>query len=215
MAAAAVVLLTEEESDLSSPKPSDNARVDHHEHARRLQGDDESAPDGLPDEGRSAAAGARSSLRRGRRWGWKRPSAGPALGRPRFILHDGPPYANGHVHLGTAMNKILKDVVVRSRSDDGLRRPLRPRLGLPRPPDRAEGGQEARVEEARDGRRRDPEGLPGVRAGIHRHPARGVPAARRRRALGSALHDDELRLRGGDGLGLRRASTNKTSSSAT
>src|SRR5438093_8259243 len=39
-----------------------------------------------------------------------------AAGRPRFVLHDGPPYANGHVHLGTAMNKILKDVVVRSRS---------------------------------------------------------------------------------------------------
>jgi isoleucyl-tRNA synthetase len=37
-------------------------------------------------------------------------------GRPKFIFHDGPPYANGHVHLGTAMNKILKDVVVRSRT---------------------------------------------------------------------------------------------------
>jgi isoleucyl-tRNA synthetase len=37
-----------------------------------------------------------------------------ARGRPRFILHDGPPYANGHVHMGTALNKILKDVVTRS-----------------------------------------------------------------------------------------------------
>ncbi len=37
-------------------------------------------------------------------------------GRPKFILHDGPPYANGHIHLGTSMNKILKDVVVRSRT---------------------------------------------------------------------------------------------------
>ena len=37
-------------------------------------------------------------------------------GRPKFILHDGPPYANGHLHLGTSMNKILKDVVVRSRT---------------------------------------------------------------------------------------------------
>ena len=35
--------------------------------------------------------------------------------RPKFILHDGPPYANGHLHLGTALNKILKDVVVRSQ----------------------------------------------------------------------------------------------------
>src|SRR5262245_45493082 len=49
-----------------------------------------------------------------------------AAGRPRFILHDGPPYANGHVHLGTAMNKILKDVVVRSRSMMGFDTPYVP-----------------------------------------------------------------------------------------
>ncbi|MGD8775938.1 MAG: isoleucine--tRNA ligase, partial [Syntrophobacterales bacterium] len=36
-------------------------------------------------------------------------------GRPRYVLHDGPPYANGHIHLGTALNKILKDMIVRSR----------------------------------------------------------------------------------------------------
>jgi isoleucyl-tRNA synthetase len=36
-------------------------------------------------------------------------------GRPRFILHDGPPYANGNIHIGTALNKILKDVVTRSQ----------------------------------------------------------------------------------------------------
>src|SRR6266699_6655006 len=36
-------------------------------------------------------------------------------GRPPFVLHDGPPYANGHIHLGTALNKILKDVVTRSQ----------------------------------------------------------------------------------------------------
>jgi isoleucyl-tRNA synthetase len=37
-------------------------------------------------------------------------------GRERFILHDGPPYANGDIHMGHAMNKILKDIVVRSQS---------------------------------------------------------------------------------------------------
>ncbi|MEJ5375684.1 MAG: isoleucine--tRNA ligase [bacterium] len=36
-------------------------------------------------------------------------------GRPKFILHDGPPYANGHIHIGTAMNKILKDLIVKSK----------------------------------------------------------------------------------------------------
>ena len=35
--------------------------------------------------------------------------------RELFILHDGPPYANGNIHIGTALNKILKDIVVRSR----------------------------------------------------------------------------------------------------
>jgi isoleucyl-tRNA synthetase len=49
-----------------------------------------------------------------------------AKGRPLFVLHDGPPYANGHVHLGTAMNKILKDVVVRSRSMMGFDAPYVP-----------------------------------------------------------------------------------------
>src|SRR5262245_42396886 len=47
-------------------------------------------------------------------------------GSPVFLLHDGPPYANGNVHLGTALNKILKDVVVRSRSMAGFDAPYRP-----------------------------------------------------------------------------------------
>lgn len=41
-------------------------------------------------------------------------------GRTRFILHDGPPYANGHIHIGTALNKILKDFIVRSRQMAGF-----------------------------------------------------------------------------------------------
>jgi isoleucyl-tRNA synthetase len=41
-------------------------------------------------------------------------------GRAPFILHDGPPYANGHIHIGTALNKILKDIVVRSRQMAGF-----------------------------------------------------------------------------------------------
>src|SRR5688572_134888 len=40
--------------------------------------------------------------------------------REKFILHDGPPYANGHIHIGTALNKILKDFVVRSRQMMGF-----------------------------------------------------------------------------------------------
>src|SRR5688572_19697516 len=40
--------------------------------------------------------------------------------REKFVLHDGPPYANGHIHIGTALNKILKDFVVRSRQMTGF-----------------------------------------------------------------------------------------------
>src|ERR1700741_4459505 len=47
-------------------------------------------------------------------------------GRDKFILHDGPPYANADIHLGTAMNKILKDFVVKSRSMMGYDAPYVP-----------------------------------------------------------------------------------------
>jgi len=40
-------------------------------------------------------------------------------GREPFILHDGPPYANGNIHIGTALNKILKDIIVRSKQMAG------------------------------------------------------------------------------------------------
>src|SRR5690242_15209344 len=43
-----------------------------------------------------------------------------ARGRPKFILHDGPPYANGNIHIGHALNKILKDVVTRSQQMMGF-----------------------------------------------------------------------------------------------
>ncbi|WP_020396987.1 isoleucine--tRNA ligase [Thiolinea disciformis] len=49
-----------------------------------------------------------------------------ALGRPKFILHDGPPYANGAIHLGHAVNKILKDIIVKSRTMAGFDAPYVP-----------------------------------------------------------------------------------------
>lgn len=47
-------------------------------------------------------------------------------GRPKFILHDGPPYANGDIHLGHAVNKILKDIVIKSRNMAGFDAPYVP-----------------------------------------------------------------------------------------
>src|SRR5436309_6985082 len=47
-------------------------------------------------------------------------------GRPTYILHDGPPYANGRIHLGTAFNKILKDFFVKSKTMAGFDSPYVP-----------------------------------------------------------------------------------------
>ena len=47
-------------------------------------------------------------------------------GAPRFVLHDGPPYANGRIHLGTALNKILKDFIVKARTMTGFDAPYVP-----------------------------------------------------------------------------------------
>src|ERR1041384_8110354 len=49
-----------------------------------------------------------------------------AKGRPRFVLHDGPPYANGDIHIGTAVNKILKDLIVKSKTLAGFDAPYVP-----------------------------------------------------------------------------------------
>ena len=49
-----------------------------------------------------------------------------ARDRPKFILHDGPPYANGAIHIGHSVNKILKDIIVKSRTLDGFDAPYVP-----------------------------------------------------------------------------------------
>jgi len=49
-----------------------------------------------------------------------------AKGRPRFILHDGPPYANGDIHIGHAVNKVLKDIIIKSRILSGYDAPYVP-----------------------------------------------------------------------------------------
>jgi isoleucyl-tRNA synthetase len=47
-------------------------------------------------------------------------------GRPRYVLHDGPPYANGNIHLGTAFNKVVKDFIVKSKTMEGFDSPYIP-----------------------------------------------------------------------------------------
>src|SRR5688572_9676328 len=47
-------------------------------------------------------------------------------GKPRFVLHDGPPYANGHIHIGHTLNKVLKDIIVKHRAMSGFQAPYVP-----------------------------------------------------------------------------------------
>jgi len=46
--------------------------------------------------------------------------------KPAYILHDGPPYANGHIHIGHALNKILKDIILKSKRMEGFHAPYVP-----------------------------------------------------------------------------------------
>ena len=80
----------------------------------------------FPMRGGSAEARARASSRAGRRWASTGSCARRREGREKFVLHDGPPYANGDLHLGHALNKILKDVVNRAQQMLGKDAPYVP-----------------------------------------------------------------------------------------
>lgn len=75
-------------------------------------------------------------------------------GAPKFILHDGPPFANGDVHMGTALNKVLKDLVVKSRTMAGYEVPFIPGWDCHGLPIEFKVVQEARGEEPAEIRRR-------------------------------------------------------------
>ena len=108
-------------------------------------------------------------------------------GRPRFVLHDGPPYANGNIHIGHALNKILKDLVVRSQGMLGFDSNYVPGWdchGLPiewkiEEEYRAKGKNKDDVHD-----RRVPPRMPRLRREMDRRAARGVQASRRRGRLG-------------------------------
>ncbi len=74
-------------------------------------------------------------------------------GRQRFLLHDGPPYANGKLHMGHAVNKTLKDIVTRARSLDGMDAPYRPGWDCHGLPIELRIEKTLPAEERRDGRK--------------------------------------------------------------
>ena len=97
---------------------------------RRLQGDRLPAADRLPDARRPAASASRRGSPAGSGMRPLRPAArGRARAAPQFVLHDGPPYANGNLHIGHALNKILKDVINRTAADARATTPTTSRAG--------------------------------------------------------------------------------------
>ena len=81
-------------------------------------------------------------------------------GQPKYILHDGPPYANGRIHLGTSLNKVLKDFVVKSKSMAGFDAPYVPGWDCHGLPIELKVDKELGGRKKRDDRRRVPPRLP-------------------------------------------------------
>ena len=116
-------------------------------------------------------------------------------GREKFIFHDGPPYANGDIHIGHTLNKVLKDMVVRTQTLLGKDAPYVPGWdchGLP---------IEWKIEEQYRKKKLDKDQVPltEFRAECRAYAqhwvdvqTRAVQAARHRRAVGQALSDDGL-----------------------
>ena len=183
-------------------RPLRGGRLPRSFHSHGLQGDPPPSPDRLPHAGEPAPAGAGVPPPLGRRatsTGELRargpgppaldPPRRPAL-RERAHPHGDRAQQGPQGHRG----EVPDDARPRCR--------LRARLGLPRTAHRAPGRQGARARPGRerraprDGSGREAPALPRLRAPVHRHPARGVPAARRLRRLGAAVPDDGARVPG-------------------
>ena len=95
-------------------------------HAVELQGYAQSAEDGFSDEGKPRHARTGNPEKVGGRRALPENPESARAGAELFVLHDGPPFANGDVHMGTALNKILKDLVVKSKTMAGFRAPYVP-----------------------------------------------------------------------------------------
>ena len=114
-----------------------------------------------------------------------------AAGKPTFELHDGPPFSNGNIHMGTALNKVLKDFINKSKTMEGYRVPYVPgwdNHGMPI--------ESAIIKQNKLDRRKMsiPEFLPQVRAEVRGCAEGAVRPAGCQRRLGASLPDHEPRL---------------------
>ena len=92
-------------------------------------------------------------------------------GRPQYVLHDGPPYANGNIHLGTAFNKILKDFIVKSKTMEGFDSPYVPGWDCHGLPIEIKVDSRTRQTQSLDDGRANPRRMPQVRGEVCRSSA--------------------------------------------
>ena len=161
-----------------------HARVERHR---------QPAANRLSDEGEPAEPRARSAGTLDRRWTSTERFRRHAQGAPKFVLHDGPPYANGNIHMGTALNKILKDIRRQVEVDGGFRR-ARTSVGYDCHglPIELKVDRELGAQEARDVGRRLLSRVPRYAERFIGTMSDAVSAARDPRHVGRALSDDGL-----------------------
>ena len=113
--------------------------------------------------------------------------------RPKFVLHDGPPYANGTIHIGHALNKILKDMIIRSKTLSGFDAPYVPGWdchGLPIE-------HKVEVTHGKNLRRgQDPRTVPCLRHRADRRPEGRIHPSGRAGRLRQPVQDHGLQERG-------------------
>ena len=111
-----------------------------------------------------------------------------------FILHDGPPYSNGDIHMGHALNKILKDFIVRYKAMNGYRVPYIPGWDNHGLPIEQKVAEEFRKKHETPTQARNAQGLPRLRREMGQYPARAAQAAWAHQRLGPSVSHDEPRV---------------------
>ena len=114
-----------------------------------------------------------------------------SAGRERFILHDGPPYANGHIHMGTALQQDAQGPHREAHGDGRPRRRTSP-AGTATACRSSTRSRRSWARRSAASRARRCASTAGLRREVRRHPARRVQAPRRPRRLGAPVPDHEL-----------------------
>ena len=130
----------------------------------------------------------------GGNWPVRAHSRGAQRPAAAIFLHDGPPYANGNIHLGHALNKILKDFIVKLKTMEGYDSPYVPGWDCHGLPIEIKVDNELGSKKAEMSQVADPRGVPQIRREVRRPAAQGFHAAGRPGPLAGSLPDHERRV---------------------